>query len=328
MKRVLHLLALLMIFVTGGCNDYAIKTTINPDGSFERIVVCNGDSLGVLSIHLPYVFDSSWTIVSEGQHGDSHNFTTTAKKKYSNAEQLREEFLRGRDSSKLQILCRVEKHFRWFFTYYLYIETLPSYSIYRHESIDSFFTPTEIGLMKEDKDSVLSKRIEDFWYRNIIDEFIERIQHKAIELNDPSLPPSVFTERKEALMEGLLKGKDDKPDDMARIIEQTLRPRPVKKLSGAMDSIFTTMTKELKAEADLDLSFKNEVTMPGILMTSNAKKIEGNKVMWDCRSNKYFDVVMSAESRRVNLWTVIVTMIICLGLVIGLVLPLFHRARG
>ena len=77
----------------------------------------------------------------------------------------------------------------------------------------------------------------------------------------------------------------------------------------------------------MDVSYKNEVSMPGILLTSNSKKIEGNQVFWEGRSNRYFDVVMSAESRMVNLWTMIVTSIVCLGLIIGLLLPLIHRVR-
>jgi len=94
-----------------------------------------------------------------------------------------------------------------------------------------------------------------------------------------------------------------------------------------MDTIFTRMTDELKREAELEVSYKNEVTMPGILVTSNSRKIEGNKVMWDCRSNKYVDFVMSAESRRVNLWAVIATSVVCAGLVVALLLPVFYRSK-
>ena len=52
-----------------------------------------------------------------------------------------------------------------------------------------------------DKDSLLSKGVDAFWLRNIIDEFIERTQARARELNDPALPPSAFANQKEALVE-------------------------------------------------------------------------------------------------------------------------------
>jgi hypothetical protein len=94
-----------------------------------------------------------------------------------------------------------------------------------------------------------------------------------------------------------------------------------------MDTIFTNITKELQSEAELDVSYKNEVSTPGILLTSNSKKIEGNRVFWEGRSNRYFDVVMSAESRMVNLWTMIASSIVCLGLVIGLLIPIIHRLK-
>ena len=327
MKRPLSIVAVLSMFIAGGCNDFAIKTSINPDGSFERTVVCNGDSLGLSKLHLPYVFDSTWSIVTKRKKDGARDFLTTAMKEYSNTAQLLDEFSRGKDSSKLWITCRVEKRFRWFFTYYFYSETLASYSIYRHEPVDSFFTPIEIELIKENRDSLLGKRVEELWDRNVVDEFVERIQVKTKELNDPELPPSAMSECKAALTKGILNGKDDKAEDIKRVVEKALQPRPAKKLRGAIDTIFSAMTAELEREAELDISYKNEVTMPGILMTSNSRKIEGNKVMWDCRSNKYFDTAMSAESRRVNLWAVIVTALVCVGLVVALLLPVFYRPK-
>ncbi len=327
MKRPLNLLAILIMVMTSGCNDYTIKTTINPDGSFERTIVCNGTSDDFSNFHLPYVIDSTWNVVAVPEQGGEKRQETTAKKTYANSEQLMEEFARGKDTSKLQVACRVEKKFRWFFTYYFYAETLPSFALYRHEPVDSFFTPAEIRLMKEGRDSLLDRRAEELWSRNIVDEFIERLQVKAQELNDPKLPASAISECKGALTEQILKGKDDNSEDLERVVETILWPRPARKLRGAMDTIFTRMTDELKREAELEVSYKNEVTMPGILVTSNSRKIEGNKVMWDCRSNKYVDFVMSAESRRVNLWAVIATSVVCAGLVVALLLPVFYRSK-
>ena len=86
MKRPLDLLAVVIMFIISGCNDFTIKTTINTDGSFERTVVCNGDSLGIKNLHLPYVFDSSWSIVTERRREGGRDVITTAKKKYAHTE--------------------------------------------------------------------------------------------------------------------------------------------------------------------------------------------------------------------------------------------------
>ena len=327
MRRKTDFLIVLAVLLSNGCNDYTVKTKINPDGSFERTIVCDGDSLGLYNIRLPYVFADSWKIDIQPKPKGERNFITTATKTYANDEQLLQELSKGRDSSKLQITCRVEKQFRWFFSYYRYTEMLPSYGIYRHLSVDSFFTPTEISKIKENSDSLVKKRVEEFWLRNIVEEFIQRLEVKTAELNDPSLPPSMFAEHKGVLMESLMGEGADKPDEIAGIFEKALYPRPVRKLRGSMDSIFAHMKKELEQEAELDVSYKNEVVMPGILTTTNAKKIEGNKVMWDCKSNPYFDVMMTAESRMVNLWTIIATSVVCLLLIIGLLLPMLHRRR-
>lgn len=327
MKRKTNFLIVLAVLLSNGCNDYTVKTKINPDGSFMRTIVCDGDSLGLYKIHLPYVFADSWKIDIQPKPKAERSFITTATKTYANDEQLTKELSKGRDSSKLQITCRIEKQFRWFFSYYRYSETLPSYGIYRHLSVDSFFTPAEIGLIKENTDSLVKKRVEEFWVRNIIEEFIQRLVAKTTELHDPLLPPSMFYEHKGELTEALVEEEADKPEKIEGVFEKALSPRPVKKIRGMMDSIFTHMTEELKHEMELEVSYKNEVVMPGILTTTNAKKIEGNKVMWDCKSNAYFDIVMTAESRMVNLWTIIATSVVCLLLIIGLLLPILHRRR-
>ena len=62
MSRTTKSIIFLVMLFSGGCNDYTIKTTIHQDGSFERTIVCEGDSLGLHYLHLPYVFDSSWSI--------------------------------------------------------------------------------------------------------------------------------------------------------------------------------------------------------------------------------------------------------------------------
>ena len=327
MKPTARFTALVIVFLMSGCNDFTIKTAVRPDGSFERTVVCSGDSLGIGRLHLPYVFDNSWSIAWERQHESSGDFVTTAKKTYSSSEQLMEEFSKGKDSSKLQVSCRIEKRFRWFFTYFYYSETLSSYGIYRHEPVDSFFTPAEIALIKENKDSLLNKRVDDLWSRNVVDEFVMRLEAIVKAFDDPELPPTMVSAARGAIAEQIFKSKNDNSEDIALLFGKSLAPRPERKLRAAIDTVIKAMTRELEHEAELDVSYKNEVTMPGILITSNSSRIEGNTAMWECRSNKYFEVVMSAESRKANLWAVITALVVCAGLLVGLILPFLHRAR-
>ncbi len=327
MKLISRIAALLLTLFAAGCNDYTVKTTIHRDGSFERTIICDGDSLGLYKLHLPYVFSDGWNVEIRPKEQAERSFVTTAKKTYANNGELMAEFARGKDSSKLQISSHIEKRFRWFFTYYDYKETLPPYATFRHFSLDSFFTPTEIGLMKDGKDSLIKKRVDEFWLRNIVEELLQRIVVKAEELNDLELTRSLILQKKEALTRELLKSEDPKTDPVAKTFETILQTKSTRKLRGSIDSVLKDLTAAVKLEEERDVSYKNEVTMPGILLSSNSEKVEGNSVTWQCSSKRYIDVTMTSESRAVNLWAIILTSIVCVLLLVGLLLPMIRGRR-
>jgi hypothetical protein len=327
MKQLSRIAALLLTLFAAGCNDYTVKTTIHRDGSFERTIICDGDSLGLYSLHLPYIFSDGWNVEIRPKEHAEKSFVTTAKKLYANNDELMAEFARGKDSTKLQISGQIERRFRWFFSYYSYKETLPPYALFRHLSIDSFFTPTEIGLIRGGKDSLIKKRVDEFWIRNIAEEFLKRIMAEVDRLKDPELTSSLLLENKEALTQEIIKSENNKPDQLAKAFETILRTKSARRLRGTIDSVFKDLTEAIQLEEKRDISYKNEVTMPGILLSSNSEKIEGNSVTWHCASNRYFDVTMTAESRAVNLWAIILTSIVCVLLLVGLLLPMIRGRR-
>ncbi len=325
MKQKMILKLLLLVLLVSGCNDYTIKTKINPDGSFEKTVICEGDSLGIYKLPLPFVFSNGWKIEIIPNEGKEKKFITTATKIYTNAEELEAEFSKGQDSVKLKISSRIEKRFRWFFTYYIYEETIPAFGLFRESlPIDSFFTPQELGLLKDTKDSLLQKRFDEYYEQNVVGEFIENLIMRSQELNDPTLTRARWEEHRKTLTRLIFESKSDNPVDIAIIIEDELQTSSVQKLYSAIDTLLANLIAKVKLEKELEVSYKNEVVMPGILITSNSEKVEGNKLMWDCKSDRYFDIIMTAESRMVNIWAMILTAIVCAALLIGLLLPIIH----
>ncbi|MDD8019415.1 MAG: hypothetical protein PHP42_13665 [Bacteroidota bacterium] len=334
MKRKIIINLLLLVLMSCGCNDYTIKTKINPDGSFEKTIVCDGDSLGIYQLPLPFVFSNGWKIDIQEKSGTQKGFITTATKKYAGVEELQAEYTKGKDSVKLNISSRIEKRFRWFFTYYIYEETIPAFGLFMQSvPIDSFFTPKELGLLKDTKDSLLKKRYDDYHEQNIAGEFIENLIVRSQELNDPLLSRSHWEEHRKSLTLSLLesekedKGKGDKTANIERIIEKTFQTSSVRKLRSAIDTSLSNIMRKMEIEGKLGVSYKNEVVMPGILITSNSEKVEGNKLMWDCKPDQYFDVVMTAESRMVNVWAMIVTVVVCAALLVGLLFPLIRLKK-
>lgn len=329
MKRKIIFVLLLLVLLFSSCNKFTIKTKINLDGSFEKTVLCEGDSLGIYNLPLPFVFSNGWKIEIREKVGNEKSFITTATKQYANADELNTEYTKGQDSAKLKISTHIEKVFRWFFTYYVYEETIPAFGIIKQAiSIDSVFTPNELVLLKDikdTKDSLLKQRYSEYYEQNIAGEFIEELIIRSQKLNDPIFTRSRWEEHRISLTRSLFTKKSNQPADITKLIDKIFKTSSTKKLHGAIETSFSNIKRKVEIEDKLNFSYKNEIVMPGILITSNSNKVEGNKLMWDCNSSPYFDVVMTAESRIVNVWAMILTVIVCGALLIGLLYPLIHE---
>ena len=74
-------------------------------------------------------------------------------------------------------------------------------------------------------------------------------------------------------------------------------------------------------------NYKNEVTIPGIILSTNAKTIEGNKAVWEFDENRfcYVDYKMVVKSRAVNVWAFIVSGVIVLAVIVLLIIPKFKK---
>jgi hypothetical protein len=319
---------LLLVVLSGGCNNsYTVKTKINPDGSFEKTIICDGDSLGIDKLPLPFVFKDGWKIDRQKKADRTANFITTATKKYPSADDLQAELIKGSDSSKLKIISHVEKHFRWFFTYYTYQETIPAFGLFKQAvRLDREFTPAEIERLKDGKDSLLNKRFEKYWDRNIVEELIDRLITASQKLNDPALAPSRWQEKRKFIAESILDNDKEmsKTGALVSLIGKSFHTPSAQKLSAAIDTSMNKIMEKVVFENGLDAAYKNEVVMPGMLISSNSGKVEGSALMWDCRPHRAIDVVMTAESRMINLWAIIATAVVCILILAGLLLPMIR----
>jgi hypothetical protein len=329
MKRKSLISLLLLVLLSGGCNNkYTVKTRIHPDGSFEKTIVCEGDSLGIYKLSLPFVFTDGWKIEIQKKTTGDNAFVTTATKRYSAPEDLQNEFTRGLDSSKLKIVSNVEKRFRWFFTYYIYQETIPAFSLFKQiVPINSVFTPEEMEALRNGKDSVLNKRLDEYWTRNIVDGFIDDLIARTQEMNDPLLTPLKWKEKRNFIAESLITKELSSAAATSEFIERTFQAPRTPLLRNAIDTLFYEILEKAKREKDLEIAYTNEVVMPGILITSNAKTVEGNTLKWDCRPHRDLDVVMTAESRMINLWAFVVSGFVCFALLAILLVPMIRMKK-
>lgn len=330
---------LLLLLVCGGCNEkYAVKTTIRSDGSFEKTIVCTGDSLGLGKLPLPFRFKEGWHVTIRRDTVEKNRFTTTAVKRFNSIAELQDEIARGGDSTKWKLQSRIDKRFRWFFTYYEYSETIPAFGLTRQVlRIDSAFTPAEIEQLRNGTDTLLNQRFERHQEDNAFEAFIDGVIVQAAALGDPLLAPSRWPEKKAIVLDEFRKATNTSHVDLEKwqpgaelsaIIARTFAAPSALRLRGAIDTLFVNMMRDFELENKLDVSYTNEVTMPGLLISTNARSIEGTTVQWDCRPHRVFDTTMTAESRTVNVWAIVLTAVVCLVLLAGLLLPVLRRRRS
>jgi hypothetical protein len=326
-RRMLVLLFILGVIAPGCKKDFKIKTKINPDGSCERIVIVKEAKKlsDVKDVAFPVPIDTSWTIRFEKLAGDTQS-SFIAQKTFSDVNQLNNEYMK---EGKVRLEIKFEKRFRWFFTYFTYQETYKWFFPFQHISLSSFLTPEEYASYKKDDTSkALQKRLEEFKFENIFEEFFSQLVDSIQNLHDPALPPSAFIEKKEALRKNMM--ESGKPPDIAKMLETVMgmklskeRKRYIESLSDALEK---SITKRLPDDASGD--YTNEVTMPGIILSTNARTVEGNTVQWkfDGEAFTLEDYTMSVESRVANPWATYVTAGGVVVIVVVLVITRLRRA--
>ena len=256
MKRSSIFGMLLLVVLSGGCNNtYTVKTKINPDGSFEKTIVCEGDSLGIYKLPLPFVFKDGWKIDTRKETDKQTKFITTAQKTYASIEELQAEAARGSDSAKLAIVSRIEKRFRWFFTYYTYEEKIPAFGRFRqHVPFTSAFTPDEIERLGTGKDTVVNKRFDAYWTRNIADELIDELIAASRQLNDPALAPERWEEKRNMIGESMVKEDMSKASVLVAFLEKTFGTTSVRNMTGVIDRLLTELIVKAQNENELDVA--------------------------------------------------------------------------
>ncbi len=113
-------------------------------------------------------------------------------------------------------------------------------------------------------------------------------------------------------------------DTAITICENLFQTASVRQLRGQFHRIQRKI--DFMAEGFTD-SNANSVIMHGLILGTNAKKIEGNQVSWEIKAEEFLikDYEMWVESRIVNKWTIWVTGIVMVLSSIVLIVPAVRR---
>jgi hypothetical protein len=314
--RFVTFIAIVLLTVSGCKKERKTTTQINSDGSCVRTIVVN--PVSDTSSSFPVPTEKSWEARLEGDTEKVY----VASKRFDDVNQINNEYRRA---GKIGVDLKFEKKFRWFFTYFTYVETYkPCFQIQRIP-IRAFLTKEEYAQYENgDTSKALKKRMDEFLMANIFDEFYSQLIDSVESLHDASLPVTVFIAKKKEIDFDNMKHNTK---DIIKYLEKILGLKLRDKLERQIDGIDNLVEAKVQFMIDAGGDYVNEVVMPGIVLNTNANTVEGNKVVWHFNEDKFtfINYTMIVESRIANPWTTYTTGGALIVIVALLLLPRMRR---
>ena len=335
---VLGMAILVMIF--GSCREIKIKTTVNSDGSFTRIITVSGDSSDVFKKQLPYPVDATWAMTSKKDTSDKKKFIVSYTKRFKNCDELKTEI--GRDTSWFRQLPRsidIRKRFGFFYSYIKYKEIYLRANPFTALDYKKYMTPDDILWLtrkhpiQRPSDSTKSKDAEDKAMNYLIESAtaeVEKILTDGIlKLNDPRLDAKRIPEFRDSIKNALSKGNFKDASVLIDSMHSWTGNGAIDRLKGINPSLFGEFNRKLKFLENLIgmENFHVEAEMPGLITATNSSALSGNRVSWEIFPMAFLleDYSMTVESRVINVWAFVISGLILLGLVGLLVVKSLKR---
>jgi hypothetical protein len=174
--RIRNLCFLAVLFLSGSCLDFTVKTSVNRDGTIYRQYAVRGDSADVFNGSLMVPSGDRWQIDHVYDHKEKDDSTSeksqyvyTASRKFENVTELNDWLDSDTSSGTVKVKINLEKRFRWFYTYYDYKEVFPMSFPFVKLPVDSFLTGLEQSVILDDDKTVYSPADRNFiWKRDTI----------------------------------------------------------------------------------------------------------------------------------------------------------------
>lgn len=334
MKRIrLGFLLPAVICLLSSCEEnIAVETVVHEDGSLDRIIRFEDvDSTLVASNIFGVSRETGWEVDMEvwERSGDKDSRTIQFKKHFPDVETSNREL--GTDSDTLFTLrSEFGKKFKWFYTYIRYTDTYGTLNRFKGVDPADYFTaedyafidrlPAE-GKMISRADSLYlqllnTKIFEHYATRAIFEENYQVLAMlmSSIEMDDRWL--DTLAHHKEMMYQSLRDENGDFDDDFILAFADSLSiplPYPAARedfrlMRGDFDKRLDFMTDAANAK------FSHTIEMPWPVISSNADSIAGRLLVWNPPVVKFMikDYTMYAESRRINYWALLVSLLLVL----------------
>lgn len=347
MKRIINQLTLsVLIGLLASCSaNYRMITRIHEDGKMDREVYALADSafrVGDRSNN-PFLFqlgrewtvenlDSCLTVDFFGEQGKLNvkAFRTEEGKEIPSFFSPKAEWMEPLAVPQE----RLEKHFRWFYTYYTYTCDFREVTEKGPVPIDHYLSKQKQALLfqgdisgyrgmngvelKNELDDAEQKFIEWFYHTQF------ELSYEVVELflqktGDATWLAKVKKAKSEVFETDENRKKEDEcsPEDVCTLLDKHYDTAFFRDLYKANEKEMQQAYEEKCITMELfGYQIKFELTMPGELLSANTSLRENDRLVWKVDAYRLLggNYVLKAESRVMNGWTFCVT-----GLLIVLV---------
>lgn len=329
-SKIIILAFLPLLLTMLGCKkEYKTITKINSDGSCERTFIITTGSQNTDYSVLPLPYDTTWQPKWVKDTTSDGDYMLTAKKYFKNYDDLSGLYEKINNPNMMKVNLKIEKRFRWFYTYYNYDEKYNVFNLFNKVPISKYLTQKELeNYISGKKDDSVAAKVKKWEERNYLEDFIDAYLKAAIKLNDPLLTEKIINDKKEELIKKLSGSKGD-TDSLVTELNSFYKTKSFFKLRDVIDREIKSITKRAARMGDADGTYLNSVSMPGLIISTNADKVEGNKVSWEFESKRFTikDFEMKAESRVMNVWAVSLSAIIVILILTALLIPAFKKRK-
>jgi hypothetical protein len=343
-----------------GCLEHEVKTTIHADGSCDRSITLTTSSRHVPDTPFPLMIGSAWDTSWTHSEGRRSDYLFTAKKHFVHFEELAQDY-REKQPGKIDITIAIQKKFRWFYTYFTYDESYGQFTMFTLVPPGTVMTDEEIERYTYGDTSEALKNKRDEWVARNVFEMIHRsLIAGARALGDSTLLASMSEPRKAQLfrtvtgltqpgqkmlevdknpalasykdVKDFFEGdsiKESSVNALVKLLADNYGAPSVGNLRDSLKSSWRRIREQVIAHESNGEKFNNSIVMPGMLLATNAKKVEGAAGGWEFGIDQLslHAYEMHAESRVVNLWAIWVTGAAGLVIVALLLLPVIRRSR-
>ena len=297
-----------IVFSSCSTTNYRFITHVDRDGSCRR-EIHSGDSFGLL----PYDLSSGWEISD----------TMISKKFYSV-----DELSTGLDRDKIFPTPKeaLKKRFRWFYTYYAFTAVYPEIKEkgsvpmekYLNKAERKFFFQGDSsdycgmnGIQLKEKLDDIETRATKWYTRSLYEEYFAVVLHYA---------KADFQSKLLAVKDTLYSIHEKEMNalssfnDVCTILDKHFSTVYFSDLyvenGQEMDNMCEERTKVINELVNYDIRY--ELTLPGKIIASNAYLQDNGTLAWEIDMFKFLadDFTLTAESRAVNVWAFVVTLLL------------------